>query len=219
MESLDLNGHNGVFQEAEQFKFDDCGLSRLRDECIHLLVNVAEQYSLCLEEQILSAEIDQPVSPDITDNEDLSHSRACCWTCCENRRTFISYPVDVDDDDCSILYNEVTDDDSNEDYINNNAGVDGVESKMAQSYVITSNNSKAHCIAKLICPDNVVEYKLIGSTKVINKATILTIEDKEGHQFILLDNELVLCPYIHSVCKVRMYCGANDHILANPLAE
>ena len=58
MESLNRDGHNGVFQEAEQFKFDDCGLSRLRDEYIHLLVNVAEHYSLVLAEQIPSAKID-----------------------------------------------------------------------------------------------------------------------------------------------------------------
>jgi len=117
------------------------------------------------------------------------------------------------------LYNKVTDDDSDEDYINDSASVDGVESEMAQSYVITINSSKPHCIDKLICPGDVVEYKLIGSTKVISKVTILTIEDKEDHQFILLDNELVLRPFTHSVRKVRMYCGVNDNLLANPLAE
>ena len=218
-ESLDRDGHNGVFRDADQFKFNDCSLSRLRDECIHLLVNVAEQYSLVLAEQIPSAEIEQTVSPGITDNEDSSHSSACHRTCCGNRRTFIPQPVEVEDDDCSILYNEVTDDDSDEDYVDDSASVDGLESEMAQSYVITSNSSKPHCIDKLICPGDVVEYKLIGSTKVISKATILTIEDKEDHQFILLDNELVLRPYTHSVRKVRMYCGANDHRLSNPLAE
>ena len=54
-----LDDHNGLFKGLNMFHFDDGDLTALREECIHLICNAAEQYQLVDTEQSAVTKIQQ----------------------------------------------------------------------------------------------------------------------------------------------------------------
>ena len=205
--SFDLDGHDEVFSSSEQFRFDDDGLTRLRDECLHLLCNVAEQCSL-----LSVGTRNNDASPNCTDSQ-VTDKECCSETC----SSFCASGMETDDS--SSMSNDCEDDGSDEDYIDDGSAALGSSRESSQSYVITSETDNSQHVDKLICPGDVVQYRLITSTKIITTAAIVAIQDNNDQQYILLDNGFVLRPHEHTVRKVKMYCGANGHLIPNHLAQ
>ena len=84
---------------------------------------------------------------------------------------------------------------------------------------IVTDDDCSHVRDNLICPGDVVEYKHQTGRGVVKRNSIVTIHKTRHKTFIVLKNGTVLRPKKHFVRKVKMFCGATEHLIPNPLAE
>ena len=82
-----------------------------------------------------------------------------------------------------------------------------------------SASSTATSRDNLLCPGDVVEYKTIKKPGPAKRSSIATIVDSGASRSVILRNSVVLKPREHVVRKVKMYCGATEYLISNPLAE
>ena len=71
----------------------------------------------------------------------------------------------------------------------------------------------------LICPGDVVEYRMVNDTDNVMRGSIETIVENEGITYAVVQNGQILQPKNHSVRKIKMYCSATQTLIPNPISE
>ena len=86
-------------------------------------------------------------------------------------------------------------------------------------FITTSDDDDESDVDNLICPGDVVEYRDIKAKDLPKRNPILTIVDSEDTTYIRLRNGTTLYPKQHAVRKIKMFCGATENLIPNPLAQ
>ena len=90
--------------------------------------------------------------------------------------------------------------------------------RTAQHAIVTDDDC-SHDSDNLICPGDVVEYKHQTGHGIVKRNSIVTVHKTKHKSFIVLKDGTILRPRKHFVRKVKMFCGATEYLIPNPLAE
>ena len=104
-------------------------------------------------------------------------------------------------------------------------GTDKSESIQATNYIAstpraaTMTGDDSTCVKdNLICPGDVIEYKLQTGLGTAKRDSIVTIHKTLHKTYVVMKSGVILKPRKHSVRKIKMFCGATEHLISNPLA-
>ena len=71
----------------------------------------------------------------------------------------------------------------------------------------------------LICPGDVVEYRLSNETGVDGQSRVVVVQNSSGTKLVRLQNGTILRPNRHAVKRIKMRCGATDNLISDPLSQ
>ena len=237
VKSFQKDGHKCVVSEIKEFTFDANDMKRLRQECFCLVCSVAEKFStvrVVQDEECDSCSHSH--SHNCDEDSDCSDDGSCCFSDCSTDTTsilsddsgsmYLSDESDIEPDDTDHLYepsspNPADSSDSSDD----DNSVEEVYNEFDQNeytescFITTSDDDDESDVDNLICPGDVVEYRDIKAKDLPKRNPILTIVDSEDTTYIRLRNGTTLYPKQHAVRKIKMFCGATENLIPNPLAQ
>lgn len=209
-------------------------LARLRRECQQLIVCVAEKFFSCRinsQPQCNFIQCDHRVSDnnqsedeEMCDNLEESSDEESVLSR-DSDETFAPSDNDIEIDDTHKLYGDdylesrrdLSEDDSSveemySDYTRHKCR----EAKSKSTDLNCSEYDECDTAQNLICPGDVIQYCNREGDKTISKDTVISINDMDVTQYILLQNGSVLHPLKHAVCKVASYCNETNQLLPIP---
>ena len=217
-----------------KFAYIQSELARLRRECQQLIVCVAEKFFSCRinsQPQCNFIQCDHRVSDnnqsedeEMCDNLEESSDEESVLSR-DSDETFAPSDNDIEIDDTHKLYGDdylesrrdLSEDDSSveemySDYTRHKCR----EAKSKSTDLNCSEYDECDTAQNLICPGDVIQYCNREGDKTISKDTVISINDMDVTQYILLQNGSVLHPLKHAVCKVASYCNETNQLVPIP---
>ena len=203
----------------------------LREELVFLFDHLADKYNTVRDEDfepLCTNIVNDDTDEDDDDDDDESSSTSSSPSCCD---TSVSGSVSTttstssDSDWTEDFDDDASHDDSSSLKSNNSDSDESAHFVDTRKFIRFSRNgpnvssSNGAPADKLLCPGDVVEYKMRCKPGPGKRSSITTIVDSTTSRSLLLRNGEVLKPKEHYVKKVKMYCGATDNLIPNPLAE
>ena len=225
------------FSDQGKFVCNTPILLELRKDIASLLNSLSEEFTL-------RKQYDDKQNSSRTEDEDGSISD-CCSGCSmstsgessSNDSESTAHSLNDLDTDSDWVCTEDEDDECDKEFdfsdclnecevnsqcgsIDSDASVSSLECGQSRETSFTKEKHSLRDLGtSLICPGDVVEYRLSNETGVDGRSRVVFVQNSSGTKLVKLQNGTILRPNRHALKRIKMHCGATDNLISDPLSR